>query len=184
MHRVVLHTFQRTGRNFILNAIKDISDIWIDSSQSSDIVNYKGYDNIITIVRDPVDSIVSLSLMASRNHPDQDFKSNIHASQTAWINFHKDINLENSVYLDFKELEINAESFIKKIIDIAKIDQIGEYSEARLNGIMKEYEDRHRYGFIISEKDSPDYQRVKDYVLSLDLSEHKGIYDILIKRCV
>ena len=68
MRRVVLHTFQRTGRNFVLNAIKDIADIWIDSSQSSNLKDFGNYDKVVTIIRNPVESIVSLALMASRRH--------------------------------------------------------------------------------------------------------------------
>jgi len=184
MRRVVLHTFQRTGRNFVLNAIKDIADIWIDSSQSSNLKDFGNYDKVVTIIRNPVESIVSLALMASRTHPDQDFASNVSASSSAWINFHQEANMDNSVFLNFKELESDPESFIKKILDISNINQVKDYSGERLNEIMKEYQDSHKSGFIISEKDSPKYKEVNEYVLSLDLSQHFDIYNNLIGRCV
>jgi len=184
MHRVVLHTFQRTGRNFVLNAIHQVAEIWIDSSQSIDNINYEEYNNIITIVRNPVDCITSLSLMSSKFNPGASIKNNVDASSRAWINFHKKANMANSIFLNFKELEDDGESFIKKILSLVKIEQTKNYKDIDFDSLLDQYEKNHKTGFTVTEKNNPDYAEALEYTRSLDLSEHMEIYNSLINRCI
>ena len=184
MHRVVFHTFQRTGRNFTLNAIDQVSGIWIDSTQSNDSTSLDQYDKIITIVRDPLESIVSLASMAAKFHPGVPVEENVKASSENWINFHTDANMANSIFLDFKELEDDSESFIKKVLSIAKIDQLKDYTEVDFTTLLESYEKNHESGFTVSEKNNPLYSAGLEYATTLDLSEHYDVYHRLLEKCV
>jgi hypothetical protein len=184
MHRVILHTFQRTGRNFVQNAIHQVSGLWIDSSQSNTNIDYSQYNNILTIVRDPVESITSLSLMSAKFHPGVSIKYNVNASSRSWIEFHKKANMANSIFLNFKELEDDGESFIKKILSLVKIEQTKNYKDIDFDSLLDQYEKNHETGFTVTEKNNPDYAEALEYTRSLDLSEHMEIYNSLIKRCV
>jgi hypothetical protein len=182
MHKVILHTFQRTGRNFVLNAVHQIAEIWIDSSQSS--IKYDQYDNIITIVRNPIDCITSLSLMSAKFNPGVSIKNNVEASSRAWIEFHKNPDIVNNIFLNFKELEDDEESFIKKILLLAKIEQTKNYKDIDFDSLLDQYEKNHKTGFTVTEKNNPDYAEALEYTRSLDLGEHMEIYNSLIKRCI
>lgn len=184
MHRVILHTFQRTGRNFVKNAIHQVADIWIDSSQSNTNIDYSQYNNIITIVRDPVESITSLSLMSAKFHPEASIKNNVDASSRSWIEFHKEANMINSIFLNFKELEDDGESFIKKILSLAKIEQIKNYKDINFDSLLDKYEEEHETGFTVTEKNNPDYKNALECTKELDLTNHMSIYNDLVKRCI
>jgi hypothetical protein len=184
MHRVILHTFQRTGRNFVTNAIHQVAGIWIDSSQSNTDVDYIQYDNIVTIVRNPVDCITSLSLMSAKFNPGVSIKNNVDASSRSWIDFHKEANMYNSVFLNFKELEDDGESFIKKILSLVKIEQTKNYKDIDFDSLLDQYEKNHETGFTVTEKNNPNYAEALEYTRSLDLSKHMEIYNNLIKRCL
>jgi hypothetical protein len=184
MHRVMLHTFQRTGRNFISTAIHQLGGIWIDSSQSNTEIDYGQYDKVITIVRNPVDCIASLSLMAEKFNPEISYIDNVAASSSHWIKFHKNSNMVNSVFLNFKELEDDGESFIKKILSLVKIEQIKNYKDIDFDSLLYKYEKNHETGFTVTEKNNPNYAEVLEYTRGLDLSEHMKIYNDLIKRCI
>lgn len=184
MHRVILHTFQRTGRNFVINAIHQVAGVWIDSSQSNDNINYDEYNNVITIVRNPVDCITSLSLMAAKFNPGVSIKNNVDASSRSWIDFHKEANMANSIFLNFKELEDDGEYFIKKILSLVKIEQIKNYKDIDFDTLLDQYEKNHETGFTVTEKNNPDYAEALEYASGLDLSEHIKIYDDLISRCL
>lgn len=184
MHRVILHTFQRTGRNFVQNAIHQVAGIWIDSSQSSTNIDYGQYDKIVTIIRNPVDCITSLSLMSAKFNPGVSIHNNVAASSSSWIEFHKNSNMENSVFLNFKELEDDGESFVKKILSLVKIEQTKNYKDIDFDSLLDQYEKNHETGFTVTEKNNPDYAEALEYTRSLDLSEHMQVYNDLIKRCL
>ena len=185
MHKyVILHTFQRTGRNFVISAIHQLSDVWIDSSQTLDLAKYEDYDRIITIIRNPVECIASLATMAAKYHPESSVQDNVRSASNSWLHFHTELGTFNNVCLDFKELENDVYSFIKLVMHISKVKQIKNFSDIDMDKVMKTYEETEKHGFTITEKNNPAYLEVLYCVKSLDLTKHMDIYKELVARCV
>jgi hypothetical protein len=92
--------------------------------------------------------------------------------------------MDNSIFLNFKELEDDGESFIKKILSLVKIEQIKNYKDIDFDTLLDQYEKNHETGFTVTEKNNPDYAEALEYTRSLDLSEHMQVYNNLIKRCL
>jgi len=185
MHRLLLNTFQRTGRNFTQTAIHQLGRIWIDSSQSININNIKEYDHIISIIRNPIDTIASLATMSLKNHEGVSIQQGVESASKLWLDFHKQLNTFLNICIDFKEIENKPEEFIQKILSIAGIPQVVDYSSINMDELMKKYEIKQKEdGFVLTEKNNPRYQEVLKCVKSLDLSEHFKVYDSLIERCV
>jgi hypothetical protein len=185
MHRLLLHTFQRTGRNFTQTAVHQLGRIWIDSSQSLNLDTYKDYDHIITIIRNPIDTIASLATMSIKYHDVQSIADNVNSAAEEWLKFHKQLDTFLNICIDFREIEKDVEPFVQKILSIAGIPQVIDYSNINMDELMKKYEiDQQADGFVITKKNHPQYLNVLEYTKSLDLSEHFEIYDKLIQRCV
>ena len=185
MHKaIILHTFQRTGRNFIQNAVHQLSGVWIDSSQVLDFAKYEDYDRIMTVVRNPLECIASLSTMSMRYHPDQSVQENTKSASNGWLKFHTELGTFKNICLDFEELENSFEPFIKKVMHISRVEQIKEFSDIDMDQVMKKYEEKEKHGFVITEKNNPSYSEVLDHVKSLDLTKHINVYKQLVARCV
>jgi hypothetical protein len=184
MPRVILHTFKRTGRNFTKIAVYQLGRIWIDSSQSLNLDTYKNYDHIITIIRNPIDNIASLATMSIKYNKKQSIEKNVQSSSDDWLKFHKEAIMDNSILLNFKELEDDVEYFIKKILSLIKIEQTKNYKDIDFESLLDQYEKNHETGFTVTEKNNPNYAETLEYTRSLDLSEHMEIYNDLIKRCL
>lgn len=185
MHKaIILHTFQRTGRNFIQNAVHQLSGVWIDSSQVLDFAKYEDYDRIMTVVRNPLECIASLSTMSMRYHPDQSVQQNTKSASDGWLKFHTELGTFKNICLDFEELENSFEPFIKKVMHISRVEQIKEFSDINMDQVIKTYEEKEKNGFVITEKNNPSYSEVLDHVKSLDLTKHINVYKQLVARCV
>jgi len=185
MHRVILHTFQRTGRNFTQIAVHQLGRIWLDSSQSLNLDKYEDYDHIITIIRNPIDTIASLATMSIKYHEEQSIQDGVQSASNAWLKFHIELDTFRNICIDFREIEKDVEPFVQKILSIAGVPQVVDYSSVNMDELMKKYEiDQQGDGFVITEKNHPQYLDVLEYTKSLDLSKHFETYDKLIQRCV
>jgi len=185
MHRLLLHTFQRTGRNFTQIAVHQLGRIWVDSSQSLNLDTYKNYDHIITIIRNPIDTIASLATMSVKYHKKQSIEESVQSASDAWLKFHKELDTFLNICIDFREIEKDVEPFVQKILSIAGIPQVVDYSSINMDELIKKYEiDQQADGFVITKKNHPQYLDVLECTKSLDLSKHFEIYDKLIQRCV
>jgi hypothetical protein len=123
-----LVTFPRSGSHYFDELIYEKKGIHIEKSHSVDELfdkNNQKKRKIITIVRDPIDSIISYRANEQKNFvfPLPTQKIRTHQVISEHILLHNFLYEHADYIIDFNDLVLNPEPTIKKIIDMLEISQ-------------------------------------------------------------
>jgi len=132
----VISTYPRSGKNFFVDLFKlktgfHIPDTHLNGYDEKGHVSFlKNFEHVVTIIRNPIDSISSLITMEMTNHNLNYFDENtfsevhaqwvINAKVNEYVNFYRQIKDNSTIVIDFDFFISNDDYVIDSVIDITK----------------------------------------------------------------
>lgn len=131
---------------------------------------------IITILRDPVDSITSLCSMENFYNENYDIDYHIEKNTEYYITSFKTISKFANLIINFNDINVYKDNIVKFISDETN-NKI--FNKKYVSRIIDVPEDK----FLKSSKITENYEYIKEKVKLTNLTECYEIYNNLIKRC-
>ena len=175
-------TFPRSGSHFLREyMIQATGKFLLSSHEYDDYLKIQDVvkDNTITILRNPVDTIASLSVIIkhSKKNIDQEGVSDqsfVDDAKSMYIGFYKDIVPRINYVIDYEKLINNPKDVMKSIS-----------AKLRLELITTEYKNRlvdsPESNYLVTSTASKDYQIFKELVGNEDLTECWELYNNSMK---
>lgn len=174
MFDIVLLTFPRCGSNLLT------SNLNLKFFKTHDIEASKKDAKLVTIIRNPYDSIVSLSVTATSRYGTFD-PSSVLDNITKYLEIYNYLLCQNDVYfISFDQLILNPKKVIKDLhISLGK-----DYPDVEINPSLS----NKNTGFLESSVGEPGYEEAKAFMSMLppgskrDFIKCKILYQLALKR--
>jgi len=171
----ILITYPRSGLHFFSTAFEDFTGIHLNSSHEK-VYNNK---NIITIIRNPLDSISSWYSMnkSSKNGnliTDEDYVS-------IYNNLYLFFNHRADTIIKFEDMSDNIEKVMEIICNKYNLEKIRNLD---LNLILSNLSKNLKGDVIHTSKNLENYNNDKEYWKTIDLSESIKLYNILKQKSI
>jgi len=137
----------------------------------------KNYDHIISLVRNPVDSISSIVAMQMEFNESLIIEDLIKIRIEEYCDFYSFILKNSNNFINFNDIVANTEEVI------LYVSRLTGY-EVKNNNLKDIVLDDPKQKFLKSSKKSKYYNEVRVIVSSLDLSECNDLYSMALKKCV
>jgi hypothetical protein len=179
LSKLIKHTFlKETYATHFYNTTVDESYKNKEYYSNAGTESFKKEHYIITVLRDPIDAISSLTAM---EHFYSDNKNNnldfyITQNKEYYILFFKTIPKFVDLVLNFEDINKNKDKVIKHIS--TETDNIIFYNNFEVN-----FSDDKERKFLKSSKTYDQYEYIKEKIINSDLSKCYEIYNILINEC-
>ncbi len=140
--------------------------------------SFKKEHYIITVLRDPIDAISSLTAMEHFYNEDKDnnLDFNITRNKEYYILFFTTIPKFADLMLNFEDINKNKDKIIKHVS--TETDNVIFY-----NNFEPNFSDAKERNFLKSSKTYDQYEYIKEKIVDSDLSRCYEIYNILINEC-
>jgi hypothetical protein len=138
----------------------------------------KKYDCIISLVRNPIDSIssiVSMELEFTGYH--DDINKLIDKRITEYINFYSFVLNNQYIFIDFNDITKNIKEVIDYISKISECDILNNNSKDLVFNSPSE-------NFLKTSKNSKNYNNVRSIVMNKNLGRCESLYNLLLNKCV
>lgn len=165
LHKIV--TYPRSGANYLHNLIFNYSSISIGYVHKTDNLNGK----IITIARDPFESIHSDVTMRKHYHPEECYNKKYNERYIDMYNFLYD---NADIVINYKNLIESPNKVIEKTCDMLGFEKL-------LNDRPQKGDDEYQ-SYLVSSKTSPKYKE-KHFDLE-DIKDCYGPYMKLLSKAI
>jgi hypothetical protein len=185
-NNLILLTFPRSGMNYFVNYFyQSCSTLLLNFHEYYQIENFlknknkkiKDFD-IFTIVRNPIDTIVSASTMLAnlRNDIEKDLlKDIIEETKNSYIMFYKN-NIPVLKYIvDYNFFIQNPEKTIQYFADIVSI-------KAKEITYVDNLVENMSAGYLVSSKGKQHYNDILEIIDSVDLQECLDLYNLALSK--
>ena len=179
-NNILLCTYPRSGKNFLRSYMEqqlDCDTTWTHER------NLQNSSNVITLVRDPKDCIVSWAAMEmyyETKNPTRSAQKAEFYLQNAIIEymlFFSFINKQNAMFIKFEDVV----SDINGVIDhISNHFNISVLTKSYVENMSNNTKERH----ILSSSDTSHYEEAKLAINSFDLNKCYELYNQALKRCI
>lgn len=137
----------------------------------------KDYDHIISIARNPIDSISSIVSMQMEFNSSLNVNDLINTRIKEYINFYSFVLNGKYAFINFDDIEKNISEIIKYVSKISGYDIINSNPK----DIVK---DTPSQKFLKSSKKSTNYNYVRSIVINKNLYDCDSLYNLSLSRCV
>lgn len=165
-------TVMRSGQNYLQQLLAENTNIKVSHSH-----HYTGQQGrIITIARDPFDSIVSrlvMHKMLSKNMTEEDYRDMIEDN----LNTYTLLAEHSDIVIDYNDLVSNPLGVVDYLVKATD----NSYNDRLLKMKLK---DKPSLGYLVSSKVSNDYDECLDIVKEWDLSSLYKAYKPLYEQTV
>jgi len=183
---MILVTYPRTGVNFLFEAIKFKTGVEIEDGRHQEVTHQQ---NIINVVRDPKESMISWISMAD-DYEDPNIKNNTFDSlvkvilETKYIKMYNFLLSRDTIFInykDFSKIDSVIEYICNKLgLEIINNQPINQEEIHKINRVKLKDEG----GYLLTSKDTAKYQEYKEKIDSLDLSKCYDLYYKALDRCI
>lgn len=143
MELTTIVTYPRSGANYLHNLILNHSSISLMYVHKTDIID----GTVVTIARDPFESIHSHATMRKHYHPDEGYNKSYN---TQYIDMYKFLYDRADIVIDYKDLVESPKEVLKKVCLLLGFEKL-------LNNIPPEKDNKDR-SYLVSSKTSPKYK--------------------------
>jgi hypothetical protein len=137
----------------------------------------KEYDYVISLVRNPIDSISSIVAMQMEFNSSLNVNDLINTRIEEYINFYSFVLNGKNTFINFDDIEKNINKIIKYVSNISGYDIINSNPK----DIVK---DTPSQNFLKSSKKSTNYDYVRSVLINKNLYNCEGLYNLSLSRCV
>jgi hypothetical protein len=169
MSTIKIITCPRSGSNYLQNLIVNATGKHIDFSHIAD----KSINTIITVARDPFDSMHSHLTMRKHYHPDVTFSN----EDTLYYKYLYNFLYENAnIVINYKDLIEQPDKVIKNICSLLGFNQVSR------KNLVELVPDNKEYSYLRSSKISPEY--LNEHFTMDDIIECYEPYNRLLSRAI
>jgi len=182
---MIFISYPRTGVNFITEAIKMQTGVEVLYSHDEYIED----DNIINIVRDPVESISSWIAMAIYREDPGVLNNKLEnvvnvIAKNKYINMYRDLlKNPNTIFVNYKDFS-NPEQLIQKLCKILNLEIINELDIDKIKEINSNKVQLLTGKYLITSKNVSEYENIYNMVKEFDFSEIYNLYYEALSRCI
>jgi hypothetical protein len=163
----IIVTIPRTGSHYLYELIKQFTGVNI--LKSHEIQPDK---KMISIARDPYNSFVSDSAMHHHYHGNFNFDDFDH-----YLALGKNLLSDAEIIIDYEDLINKPYQVVEYLSKILDIQIINDKYENNLK-------DQPKYKHLVTSTISESYNKAKESIKDIDLSEHYEVYNKMLDRCV
>lgn len=171
-----LITFPRSGSVFLFNILLD--NTFIEIRKSHSLHRFSKSFPIITIARNPFDSILSEVSMVTHYSPTKNIAAIIDLTRDTYLSSYKYFLDYADAILDYNLLIENPRSTLE---NICKFFDIKIKTPISINLVL---EDKEKYRHLATSTVSKTYEAVKSELLKYDLKDEWELYDKAISSSV
>lgn len=179
----IIFTPPRTGRNFLHIGLGHLTHVWLESNNSNYQKDLSNFEKIISIARDPKDSVVSLSTMI-KEKDGVSVLDDIGAAVKIYNNFMKRINDLDCYVYKFDDLKNNPEKVFFNISQLLNVEVINPYDKTTIDDLMDDFDKNNTHGYKKTFINTDKYNTVNKIVNDADLSDSYKLYNIAIKNTI